>query len=114
MRRTGSGLSEPTAQGAPRVGNDHYSVVAWEFDASDDNGIDDLWPSYRPVRVEGVTIVHHDQPDDPTTWRYYRYVDWNGVAAQLGASRGRSSVRERVERRDQRPGQDPPAAYVNL
>jgi hypothetical protein len=41
----------------------------------------------RWVRVRGVTIVDHSDPD-PAAWTYERHVDWNGLASQIGVAMG--------------------------
>ncbi|MGH9137433.1 MAG: hypothetical protein ACRD0G_10360 [Acidimicrobiales bacterium] len=103
----------PDATGA-RIGNDSFTTVVWRLDAVDDKGIDDLWPTHRHVELEGVTIVEHGDGnlDDAL---FHRYVDWNSLSGQLGASRGRGTCWFRMAHRDDTPPDDPrPPAFVAL
>lgn len=65
----------------PVVADDRFGTVAWEFTGMHTNPIAGIAATRRRVTVRGVTIVDLDKGDEPL---FHRYVDWNGVAAQLG------------------------------
>src|SRR5262245_16077829 len=67
------------------------SVVVWAAIGKNTIDIGNQRHTDRPVNVEGVTIVDHPD-EDSDDWTYYRFVDWNAIAAQIGTSRGRVTV----------------------
>jgi hypothetical protein len=67
----------------------------WALTGVNNREIFNVEPSGRHVNVEGVTIVHHPvEHDRPEDWVYYRFVDWNAIAGQIGTSRGRVTTKE--------------------
>jgi len=62
------------------IANESFSTVVWRYHGSDVEGFAGAAPTGHPVEVDGVTLV--DLSADPPL--FHRYVDWNGVMAQLG------------------------------
>jgi hypothetical protein len=81
-------LVEPFNDPPYAISDGEYTVVAWTLTGRNSRDIFNVEPSNRTVNVEGVTIVRHAD-EEPHGWTYYRFIDWNAIAGQIGTSRGR-------------------------
>lgn len=57
-------------------------AIAWTCRCRSDIRIDLAVPTYRTVRLDGVSILRKVDG----AWAHRRYVDWNAFGAQLGGS----------------------------
>ena len=62
------------------IGDDLLSVVPWVFSCVHDGDFLGLFPTGRKLRIQGVTFVDSRRGET----LMHRYVDWMGVATQLG------------------------------
>jgi hypothetical protein len=62
------------------IGDDVVAAVPWEYDCSHTGDFQGVFPTGRPMRIEGLTIV--DQRGDQPA--FTRYIDWTAVFGQLG------------------------------
>ena len=59
---------------------DGTTAVAWQYHAVHDGEFLGLAPTRQSLVIEGVTLASQG----PDGWQLRRYIDWLGVAAQLG------------------------------
>lgn len=78
----GGFAAAPSLEAArPAIADDRFGTVAWEYTGRHVRPIAGIATTGRRVTVRGVTIVDLVDRDEPL---FHRYVDWNGVMAQLG------------------------------
>jgi len=76
----------------PRNSDDSAVVVSWTWEGTNE-GLLDLAPTHRPVKVRGITVVtegpprpveEQDPDEDFSELRCHRYVDWLAVLEEAG------------------------------
>jgi hypothetical protein len=93
-------LDLPVAPSAPIVSltfiddPGKVAVAVWQVHGTDDmGGLPDMFPSGRPVWIEGVTVLdlsaltNYRSPFEGAA--VVRYIDWSSVYAQVGSFPGR-------------------------
>ncbi len=84
---SGDGAVVPAKFNAERgpLSNGAFASVGWIFSGRDTIGIWGRAPSNRHVEIRGMTVVDLTGGSDD---RFFRYIDWLDVAAQLGLAVG--------------------------
>ena len=67
-------------RGAAVISNDAVVAVPWTYLCKHTGDFQGLFPTGRDIQIEGTTLV--DSRESPTV--LHRFVDWMGLAAQLG------------------------------
>jgi hypothetical protein len=91
----GFAIAEPFTPTEGDVSNGRLGALAWTWSGQDTVGFNGMGPTGQDIVVRGVTVVEVRGEDDLL---YHRYIDWTGVAGQLGLGFiGRTSVPEYIK-----------------
>lgn len=79
-------IPHPAFDEARVVGNEEVAAVPWVYRCVHTGNFNGLFKTGRRLDIHGVTLVDNRPrfADPPRPTVCYRYVDWMGVATQLG------------------------------
>ena len=79
-------IPHPSFDEARVIGDGDVAAVPWVYRCRHTGDFNGLFKTDRPLEIHGVTLVDNRplRADPPGPNLCYRYVDWMGVATQLG------------------------------